>query len=514
MNTHNEGTWCERLAEAITDGRFLEDPGFWRPHVEACTVCRSSVEGLFALRERLDDAALETSAAGPTGEDAGGPVGVAYARFRSDVRRRGVILGLGALLLVGGGFVAWERGKTAPQPGPASRLEAHAGSWSQAAGESDPAYAVRLWQGVFHAQAGGRSDLARLGRDDAMRAAYLAALEHGSTDVRREAVAALTASRIPLGPGYLETYLQAYEQNLVGTVDVAGAGPEATAHVAARRQAFQDAKVESVLRALAYRADTGPGPQAPAHLILPYLNASAEGVRLAALEVLEADPDYVAGPEIQRALGEAPEPLVRQAAARVLTRRGGTAGIEALARHYRTARRFDEEGDSAVVQALVQHPEGRALAAERLADPQVPTEVAWRYAIYLADVARPLEAPAALVERTLAEPQPAAVYYMALAARKADWRALRPGLQAVWRAHALAWVAQHATIVRSLRGALLAWDEAVGGEDALTLALEVCESPAVEVQAGSRVAFLRRAVTSAWPSIRERAQRLLDQLPP
>ena len=45
------GDWCERLAVAIGDGRFLEDTGFWRPHVESCEACRRSVSGLFALRE-------------------------------------------------------------------------------------------------------------------------------------------------------------------------------------------------------------------------------------------------------------------------------------------------------------------------------------------------------------------------------------------------------------------------------------------------------------------------------
>ena len=93
------GDRCERLAGAIADGRYLEDPDVWREHVEDCASCRELVQGLLALRVRIESASLqarEESASPETGEAL---ITEAFRRYR---RRRNVEgLSLGIVLLLG-----------------------------------------------------------------------------------------------------------------------------------------------------------------------------------------------------------------------------------------------------------------------------------------------------------------------------------------------------------------------------------------------------------------------------
>ena len=100
MKPIGDESWCLRLEEAVLEGRFLEDPGFWRPHVEQCSTCREVVEGVFLLRDSIGRARMDDDLTETAPLDGDRVIAGALGRHRAERRRQVVLWSLGGALVL------------------------------------------------------------------------------------------------------------------------------------------------------------------------------------------------------------------------------------------------------------------------------------------------------------------------------------------------------------------------------------------------------------------------------
>ena len=473
------GEWCDRVGDAIIEGRFLEDPGMWRDHVEGCETCRRRAEGYLVLREMLCRAREEAPVFEPRERDAEAYVARLRRNYEAYLRRRrNAILGLcaGAVLGLGAFFLARP---AAP------------------AGPRDPvAYARELNDRIFPRGEDPRYDL--LGNDAALREEYVAALDHPSGIVRRAALQALTMSSVALDPARLEAILRNAREDLEAplvTAGLSGAGEALARALDARRTAT----LQSVLFGASQQAAATGRAALPQDLVLPYLGHQDASVRQAAVMALDADPAFRPGEEIARLMREDPYDYVRWAAASCLIGRGGEAGARAAIEHYRASR---DAYEALAVAPLCKTAAGLAFARERVADAQAPPGIALLHARALLRAGEK-GAPAALLERALSDRDPEVHRVLAEVAREADWARCRGALQERWRAAA--------GDARSRIGAdLLAWDAERGREGWRERAGEIWAASREDPQVRRALEALAKA---ADPLIRGRALALMSPGP-
>ncbi len=468
--------WCERLAAAVSDGRFLEDPNFYRPHVDSCEHCRRIVSGLFALREHLERVGIEAPADLPETPDAKDVIDAALARHRALQKLRGGVVGLCLALALGvGGYFALRGG------GPDARAP------------RDPvAYARSLHEAVFPRGDAPRTSL--LLEDDARRAEYVAALDDPSSLVRRTALAALVFSGVPIDASRLEAILEHAREDLETPLEVASLAGDAR-YLADALEARRIATLRGVLTSAGVGASRG-GPPVRASRLTPYLSHADAEVRKRALFALTFDGGFRPGPEVDALLDGDRDFDVRVAAALCLLDRRGEKGAEALI--VRLREHADPALEELILPKLASHPAALALSTERVGDAATPVRLALAHALVVVRAGR-AEPPTAVVERALADPDPDVWRLLADVAATAGWTQVRAPLQARWERAPRA-------ERRILSATLVAWDVSSGDERRLETALAICEA-----ERGEKLLLphLRSISKGPFPSVAARAERLL-----
>lgn len=477
----NDPDACRRIADAIAEGRFLEDPALWRPHVETCAACRTSVEGLFALRERVRLAGLESPVVEPRPSREGAlAIALAFRQHRHERTIRNVSAGILLLLAASIGFFVVRR---APPE----------------ASETAFAYARRLNAIVFPTP--GHPDYDRLARDAAARAEFFAALDHPSSWVRRTALSGLLLSRVPVDPARLEKVLTEFHEDLEVPVETASVSDDGRAVAdALRRQ-----RTETLFSALV-GLDVTPTPGVPrvrSEVVVPFLSEPEPQIRQLALMALRADARYVPDATVERLMRSDPDREVAVAAADLIVLRRGEEGAVLVVDRLRKAP--DEAIERMLVPTLEPTRAGLELARERVAEPTTDPAIALAHATTLLRRApgHAISPPEAAIERALRAPTRLSFEALVLLVREANWAAYRSRVQEMWRGLSRA--------DREYGGdALVAWDLKAGADDArVAQMLDVCEA---DRTSRGRAAVVKMA-TSSNPAIRERAERLLASWP-
>lgn len=469
------GDWCERLATAVADGRYLERPDAWRDHVEGCPACRELVQGLSALRERIEQAASQVHDRGAPRESGEQLIAEAFRRYRRGVRIKGVSLGIVLLVGLGLGVVFWRTGSRTPEA-------------------VDPVvYATRLHDRVFRA---GRPDYDLLKRDEGLRREYLAALDHESSLVRRTAMHALTWSGIDLEPARLEAVLTTWDEDLEAPLELA-ATSRGTKHLQDELARRRDVTLHTLISGAYVQAVRSAG-RLDAAVLEPFIDHPYDANRSTALRALAADPTYRPGGRVARRLRVDEVDDVRKAAAMLLVERGGEAGIEIVMDYLRSGQDWTSEGT--LLPRLRAHPDMLALSRERIADAEVPPQIALHHLRLLCRAGEVTEPPVELVERALAADDPEAWASLACVAGEQDLISARVPLQACWQR------CPPGTARSSLARHLVDWDVACQDEERLGLALDILETDRDERLRAHAVTLAK----SDLPSIRDRAQNLLS----
>jgi len=477
----NDPDACRRIADAIAEGRFLEDPALWRPHVETCAACRTSVEGLFALRERVRLAGLESPVVEPRPSREGAlAIALAFRQHRHERTIRNVSAGILLLLAASIGFFVVRR---APPE----------------ASETAFAYARRL--NAMIVPASGSPDHERLARDAAARAEFLAALDHPSSCVRRTALYGLLNSRIPVDPARLEKVLTEFHEDLEIPVETASVSDDGRA-VADALRGQRAATVLSALIGLDVTPETGV-PRVRSEVVASFLSDPEPPIRRQALIALRADARYVPDATVERLMRGDPDREVAVFAADLLVLRRGEEGASLVVDRLRKAP--DPVIERMLVSALAPTRVGLELAHERVADPTTDPALALAQAITLYDRAPKHEfaPPEAVIDRALHAPTRLSFEALAYLCIKANWTMYRARLQAMWRGLSRE--------DRDYGGRdLVAWDlTGVADEARLTLALDICEA---DRSSQERAAVVTMS-TNPSALIRQRAERLLASWP-
>lgn len=472
MNADRE--LCERVASAVADGRFLEDPALWRAHVETCDVCRPLVEGLFTLRTHVERASLEVV---PAPASSSGEVQRAFRRYRRGRWNRGLAVGCAAALAATAVFLAVSPAKPPP------------------VAESPAEYANRLLRRVFPVS--GPADTALLRNDAAARAEYVRALDHPSSVVRRVALQALVFSSVEVDAARLSRALLEFREDLQVPLSVAAAS-SGEREVASALNARRGQTVQTALTAALIQSSQGK-PSIHADSVAQFLGDSDPILRAGALAALAADPSYVPGEDVVAMMRTDPDVTVRAEAVACLVLRSGDAGAEQVVG--RLTEHPDPELEIRVAPLLGRRPLALPLARLRVADPKTPIELALAYALVIVR-SGDRAVPEALVEAAFKTPGADALRGLALLASQGDWTTLRSRLQDAWRRAPAADAAD--------AGLLLArWDVAGTDPARLHLALDICEAQR-GAQAKRLVQLVAKTVTK---DVRERAEALLASWP-
>jgi hypothetical protein len=470
------GDWCERLGHAIGEGRFFEDPAFWREHVEACATCRTRVESAFDLHSYARERDREAPPAKDPPADVEARVSEMHRRLEAAHRRRNATLGV--VLLVCGGIAAFlwasrERGPTATD---------------------DPvAYSRRLWLRVFGE--GSTPDYGLLLRDAALRDEYLAALDHPSSLVRRTALTALTSTGVELPAERLRRTLAEWREDLETPIEVASAGATDRwiAEALAKRRT---ATLRAALKGIEYQTARSGRVVDPAVLV-PFLRDPDDEARKHAIQALRHDPGFVPGAEVEDVVRSDPAAEVRVLAIGFLLAKRDVAGAEWVVAHLGTARDFEVERQ--VLPGLLRRVPRIPYSDQRVTSLDVPVGLALAHARGRVAAGR-TEVPAPLVLRAIQGADRDDHEALAGLAAQADWRSIRTDLQRTWERDRPA---------PRLAEILAGWDERAADESRLDLALDLCEA---ERTLALRAIALRLAVNER-PSIRRRAEALLRDWP-
>lgn len=477
-----ESEWCRRLSEAIMEGRFVEDPGLWRPHYETCSRCRGAVEGYRLLRRLIDLSRPAGGPAKPPGPAAEPPqlLASAFARYHRHRSSRRVAITLVALLAVALGL--W-----------ASLGRGGAGDVTL---RTDPEralnYAAHLYDQL--SPQGKPSQVGRLAADPELERQYVEALSHPSAVVRRVAYLMLALGGRPVPARETRRLLEEARPEMERPVELAGAG-DSGRHVAAALEQGRANLIRTVLGGLA-GTSTGQSATVPASVLVSYLSDGDAGVREAALVALDRDETFEPGPEVEQALRLDPQLAVRRWAGMLILRRKGSAGQDLLVRHFAT--HDDTQVEAALADRLGRSAAALDLARRRLSDPATGAVLALRHAHALVKAGERIDAQSVL-DRDLSADDEAA-FRLALLAAEAGWDQHRDVLQARWR--------ESRGVHRLSAGATLArWDVAVGTLARLDLALEILadgRNPAARP-------VLRELEAHADPAIRARAVEIAAQ---
>ena len=475
MNGRN-GDWCGRLASAVADGRYLEEPDVWREHLAGCPSCRELVGGLETLRQRIDRAAARVREQVDAPPDGEALIAEAFRRYRSARRVRGLSLGVVVLIGLALGIVFLARGSSAPQ-------------------SHDPAArARRLHDRVFGLDAA--PDYGLLQRDEALRSEYLAALDDESSLVRRTALQALMYSGVELDPQRLTEILTTWDEDLEAPLEVAAQGPGGR-HLEDALARRRDETLEHVLSGAHVQAAQG-GARLDAQVIEPFVDHPRHSIRTVALRALSQDPTYRPGERIARRLTVEADVEARKAAAWLLLDRLGAEGVEIVLERLRADSDWGLEG--VVLYRLGSGPAALAFSRERIGDPSIPVQLALHHQRRMhleGDASAP---PQALLDRALQDEDPRTWVILARIASEQDLGDLRTTLQTRWKD------CPEGPVRTSLGRYLVLWDCEGTDESRLHLALDILEAgrdPRLRAQ-------VEKLAASDLPSVRERAQNLLS----
>jgi hypothetical protein len=494
MSDMHREDWCLRLEQAVTDGRFLEDPAHWRAHVNQCRACRETVEGVFLLRDFVGQARMGDDLGGQPPLVAENVVAEAISRHRAERQRLLTFWSMGAcaLLVVGGMFLH----ARSPSPGPATARTELAGLPSA---KDDPiAYAIALDRRAFPTQ-----DLADsvLKEDEALRREFIGALDHPNSYVRQVALSGLINGGIDLDPRRIEQVLANSNETMTGAL--AASSQDAERVIA---QTLAQRRTQTLLSALAgagTQAARGGKPVRP-DAIEPYVVHVDPAVQVSALGALRQDPSYQPGEVVERLLARDDDVDVRAEAGSLLIARRGEPAVEAVVAQLRA--KPDWVLEMRLVPHLGKSPAGLALARERTEDPATPMALALLHAQMLARKGE-RAAVLRLIPKAAADGDIEAVRWAATFAKEWSATEARPALQARWRKDHERWRADAPSTRQAIAQSLVTWDEASNEEARLDLALEVLEDLGPITRAALREA-LERLARSSLPSVRQRAERL------
>jgi hypothetical protein len=468
--------WCERLDDAISEGRFLEDPAQWRAHVLSCPPCRKKAESVFDLQEHYERLATNAPVVQPQPEESLRVINAVFARYarRQALIRRGTLGGL-AVLLLAVGVALWAR--PSPEAPPADPL----------------ARARALRAKVFTRGEPSRYHLLR--SDPALRQEFLDALEDENSEVRRTALHALMYGNVPLPEGKLEEILKGWKEDLGAPIEVAGVDGDE------RRQEILDRAADTtafvVLRGAHAMALQNGTPPLRKEVVIPFLSYADSNIRGIALRLLALDPSYVPDETVERLLRTDSLFDIRVAAAESLLKRGGDAGIDTVLATLRE--KPDPEVEPRIVNALARSEKGRMFLRERMEDPTT-ADVTWASAA-VALRSSGAEFPLGRLQEIVARPDADALGHLVRLAEMSGWRHLRGPLAERWRVLEPGWP-------RTRAGTLLVqWDMAVGTPEAMRQALEISR---IERNAAITAA-LKRMAASEVSDVRAEAERLLRE---
>ena len=493
--------WCERLEQAVTDGRFLEDPAQWRAHVKQCAACRKIVEGVFLLRDYVGQARMDDDLGDQPPLVGAEIVADAIERHRAERQRLLVFwsMGVSVLLLVGGLFLFTRTSSESP-----STARTHAAEDASVSTDDPVAYGLSLSRRLFPPGELPRYEL--LKEDEALREEFRRALDHPSSYVRRVALWGLASSGVEIDAGRFEQFFRTFDETLDSNVlqaSSAGAARSIEGALAAHR-------TQTLIAALTSAHDQAMqrGVRVAPALLTPFLVHTDAGVRRAALTALQEDPSYRPGLTEERLLARDDDVEVRAGAAGLLIARQGAGGVARVIAHLRTA--GDWELEQRLVTALAEHQDGIAFARERTENPATPLGPALVHALVLA---RKGERAAALrlVPRAVADGDVVEAYRAAQVARELVLDEQREGLQRRWRAQQERWRTANPVTRRDLAELLVPWDEESGGDQRLMWSLEIIAD--FEKDPGPVLRrTLKRLASSGSQPVRVRAGELLKSL--
>lgn len=464
--------WCERVRAAIIAGNILEDPGYWRPHVEVCSTCRPRVEGLLTLRRLMERAKDEAPIRVATPEQGRRVMRAVFERFHRRRRRQRAAGLVAVLLAAGAGTFAWVH--------PGGRVEA---------ARNPVAYAMELDRRIFPASGPHAPDLLKENAD--LRAEYVRALDNPSSLVRRTAMSALAMSGIDMDARRLETVIGEWSETLDSPVELAAAADgEASIRgaLAVRRTATLHAALLS-----AYTQSGKGDARVSSTVLVGLLRNTDADIRHVALMSLARDPSFAPGEIVTSLFLHDPEAVVRTDAAECLVRRGGPKGLSTVIARLRSTQDFEVE--QSIIPVLGKGADVLALGRDRVASAATPTSLALGHELNLVRAGE-RAVPSALVARAFAGGTDD-VYSLAQIAIEADQTELRAPLQAAW----LAW---SPTERRGLGRMLARWDARTTDPSRYRLALDICEA-----EFDNRLREIVTALSrSEVPDVRERAQAL------
>jgi hypothetical protein len=468
---------CERLTDAIADGRFLEAPDFWRPHVRRCEPCRHRVEGLLLLRAKIRAAAAAAPMSALPSSD--GAMRRAFVRFHAHRRKRRVALCVVAAVAAAvGAFALWRRK-------PPTGVEV-----------APIAYAEQLHRVVF--PGGGRTEYHRLKDDFALRTEFVRALDHPSSLVRRSALVGLTSSGIDVDPDRLMRALSQWREDLEMPLALATLNADDRA-LRDALEARRTATIRSVIQA-AHAQASRRGAQVPFAALVPWLSDPKEEIRLVVLSALELDSTYKPGREVWALLQHDSSPMVRAAAARCLMRRLGQAGTESVVDHLRESRDYSLEDH--LLPSLTGVAAVASLSRARVASSETPVRTALWHALLLARSGE-RSPPEHLIASAFRDGSGDVLQVLASVSAEANWTTYRLPLQKAWSTLPMdvdRW---------SVGAALVPWDIQSGEVPRLRLALDVI----AEDRYPAHRAQLRQLMTHNDSTIRARAQEVDSDWP-
>jgi hypothetical protein len=473
-----ESEWCRRLAAAIVEGRFLEDPEGWRDHYATCATCSKTVEGYLMLR-RLIEIADPPPATPPQPVAAGVVVRELESRRQRGLRMTRAAWGAGLGCVAVAAVLLLRPGPEQPTPAPTPQ--------AQSGTEPTSASLYALLRGPD-----GRRNYAQLKTDAALRERFLVALEAEDLGVRRVALMALSLAGC--GSDVPRAQIDRHLRELMLTPDqVRTRFGDGGTEVA---KAFEDKRAETLIALASLRgpAEEGSPPLLSRETLFALAQDPAPVVRLLALTGLR-EHGVRAGDERLWALWrDDPDIRARRLTGAILLLDAGPEVHGRMVASFRE--RPDPELEGSAVADLTPSPEAVDLAQARLADPKTPIVLALAYVELLGRAGVPYER-GPLVARALASPLPAKYWGLAHYARAGRWLECRAPLQERWRS-------TPAKARGSLGVTLLLWDMDRPTEVDLDATFEILEDG--ETPAGKDA--IKVLLEHADPEVRARASTI------